>query len=109
MFKVFLIPLLIIFNYSCSSSTSSLIGSGITLASGGSISKSTFAAGANLFIKETTGKNTFEHVADNTIYIEGRKCEVNHSAEINKIFFVTLDQIDCDREYINEMNLFYLR
>ena len=109
MFKVFLIPLLIIFNYSCSSSTSSLIGSGITLVSGGSISQSTFTAGANIFIKETTGKNTFEHVAHNINYGEARKCEVNHSAEINKIFFVTLDQIDCDREYINEMNLFYLR
>ena len=27
---------------------------------------------------------------------EIRKCEITHSAEINKIFFETLDQINCE-------------
>ncbi len=51
--------------------------------------------GTNLYIENSTGKSTLQHVADNTIDAELRNCEIDHSAEINQIFFVTLDQFDC--------------
>lgn len=104
MIRIIILITLAIFLHGCSSQ-SSFIGSGITIASGGSISQTSLTAGANLFLKEATGKNSIEHVADKTIYAELRKCEVNHSAEINKIFFDTLDQIDCDGEHLTKNNL----
>ena len=57
--------------------------------------KNIFAAGTNLYIENKTGKNTFQHVSDKTLDHKIRECEINHSAEINKIFFETLDEIDC--------------
>ena len=104
MIRIIFLITLAIFLHGCSSQ-SSFIGSGITIASGGSISQTSLTAGANLFLKEATGKNSSEHIADKTIYPESRKCEVNHSAEINKIFFDTLDQIDCDGEHLTKNNL----
>ena len=79
----------------CSSQTTSYLSSGLTLASGGTTAKSIFATGTNIYIENKTGKNTFQHVKDKTLDSEIRKCEITHSAEINKIFFETLDQIDC--------------
>ena len=104
MLRIVFLLTIIIFAHGCSSQTS-LIGSGITIASGGSISQTSLTAGANFFLKKTTGKNSIEHIADKTIYAELRKCEINHSAEINKIFFDTLDQIDCEKDELNENNL----
>ena len=79
----------------CSGQTNSYFSSGLTLASGGTTAKSIFATGTNIYIENKTGKNTFQHVKDKTLDSEIRKCEITHSAEINKIFFETLDQIDC--------------
>tara|TARA_Y100000590_G_scaffold387572_1_gene461243 strand:+ start:58 stop:357 length:300 start_codon:yes stop_codon:yes gene_type:complete len=79
----------------CSTQTTSYLSSGLTLASGGTTAKSIFATGTNIYIENKTGKNTFQHVKDKTLDSEIRKCEITHSAEINKIFFETLDQIDC--------------
>ena len=95
MYKIFFILLTFIFVQGCSSQSSSYLSSGITLASGGATAKNIFAAGTNLYIENKTGKNTFQHVSDKTLDYEIRECEINHSAEINKIFFATLDQIDC--------------
>ena len=109
MFKKFCVLFLLLFNYNCAQHTASLVSSGIGIASGASVSQTTFTSGANIFLKETTGKDTLEHVTDNTLNAEVRNCEINHSAGINKIFFITLDQIDCDRKYLDEANLYYLR
>ena len=95
MYKNFLVLLTIVFLQGCGSQTSSYISSGLTLASGGATAKSIFATGTNLYIENKTGKNTFQHVKEKTIDSEIRKCEITHSAEINKIFFETLDQINC--------------
>tara|TARA_B100000886_G_C20366584_1_gene467606 strand:- start:861 stop:1178 length:318 start_codon:yes stop_codon:yes gene_type:complete len=105
MLRIIFVYVLLIFTNGCSSH-SSLLGSGITIVSGGSISQTSLTAGANLFLKETTGKSSIEHIADKTIYAETRKCEINHSAEINQIFFDTLDQIDCEKEYLIESKLY---
>ena len=89
--------------------TASIVGSTITLAQTGSASRAIVTSGSSLFIKEQTGKQPLEHVADNTINAEVRKCEVSHSAEINQIFFTTLDEFDCEKNYLNQDNLYYLR
>ena len=104
MLRIITLLSIAVFTHGCSSQTS-FIGSGITIATGGSVSQTSLTAGANFFLKEATGKNSIEHIADKTIYAELRKCEVNHSAEINKIFFDTLDQIDCEKDKFNENNL----
>ena len=96
MYKNFLVLLIIVFLQGCSSQTSSYISSGLTLASGGTTAKSILATGTNLYIENKTGKSTFQHVRENTLDVEVRKCEITHSAEINKIFFETLDQINCE-------------
>ena len=96
MYKNFLVLLIIVFLQGCGSQTSSYISSGLTLASCGTTAKSIFATGTNLYIENKTGKNTFQHVRENTLDVEIRKCEITHSAEINKIFFETLDQINCE-------------
>ena len=80
----------------CSTQTTSYLSSGLTLASGGTTAKSILATGTNIYIENKTGKNTFQHVKDKTLDSEIRKCEITHSAEINKIFFETLDQINCE-------------
>ena len=94
--KNFLVFLIIIFLQGCSGQNSSYLSSGLTLASGGTTAKSIFATGTNIYIENKTGKNTFQYVKDKTLDSEIRKCEITHSAEINKIFFETLDQINCE-------------
>ena len=89
--------------------TASIVGSTITLAQTGSTSRAIVTSGSSLFIKEQTGKPPLEHVADNTINAEVRKCEVSHSAEINQIFFTTLDEFDCEKSFLNQDNFYYLR
>lgn len=105
MLKIIFLYIILLFSHGCSSQTS-FLGTGITIVSGGSISQTSLTTGANLFLKETTGKSSIEHIADKTIYAEKRKCEINHSAEINEIFFDTLDQIDCEKEYLIESKLY---
>ena len=89
--------------------TASIVTTGITIAKSGSATKAVAASGSGLFIKKKTGKQPIEHVADNTINAELRNCSVTHSAEINQIFFTTLDEFDCEKSYLNEANLYYLR
>ena len=94
MYKLFFVLLTLIFLQGCGQ-TASILGTGATIASGGNSVKTLLSTGTNLYIEKKTGKNTFQHVSENTIEVELRECEVNHSAEINEIFFKTLDQIDC--------------
>ena len=89
--------------------TASIVGTTITIASSGSTTKAVAATGSGLFIKEKTGKQPIEHIADNTINAEIRNCSISHSAEINQIFFTTLDEFDCEKSYLNQANLYYLR
>ena len=96
MYKLGFVLLMLIFLHGCGGQTASILGPGATVVvSGGSAAKTILTAGTNLYIEKTTGKTTLEHVADNTIDAELRDCEIDHSAEINKIFFITLDQFDC--------------
>ena len=89
--------------------TASIVSTGITIAQSGSTTRAVAASGSGFFVKQKTGKQPLEHVADNTINAELRKCNVSHSAEINEIFFTTLDEFDCEKSYLNQANLYYLR
>ena len=46
-------------------------------------------------VEKETGMNTLQYVTEKTMDSEIRECETIHSAEINQIFFETLDVIDC--------------
>ena len=89
--------------------TASIIGTTITIVNSGSATKAVAATGSGLLIKDKTGKQPIEHIADNTINAEIRNCSISHSAEINQIFFTTLDEFDCEKSYLNQANLYYLR
>tara|TARA_Y100000287_G_C14185715_1_gene337409 strand:+ start:358 stop:684 length:327 start_codon:yes stop_codon:yes gene_type:complete len=106
--KILLGILALIFLQGCGP-TASIVSTGITIAKSGSATKAVAASGSGLFIKKKTGKQPIEHIADNTINAELRNCSVTHSAEINQIFFTTLDEFDCKKSYLNEANLYYLR
>jgi hypothetical protein len=95
MYKLCFVLLSLIFLHGCGGQTTSILSSGATIASGGNMVKTILTAGTNVYIEKTTGKSAFQHVADNTVDAELRNCQIDHSAEINKIFFVTLDQFDC--------------
>ena len=95
MHKNLLVLLIFILLQGCGSQSSSYISSGLSLASGGTTAKSIFATTTSIYIENKTGKSTFQHVKEKTLDSEIRKCEITHSAEINQIFFETLDQIDC--------------
>ena len=106
--KVCLIMLAAILLQGCGP-TASIVSTGITIAQSGSTTRALAASGSGLFIKEKTGKQPIEHVADSTFNAELRNCSVAHSAEINQIFFATLDEFDCEKSYLNQGNLYYLR
>ena len=106
--KFFLLMLTAILLQGCGP-TASIVSTGITIAQSGSTTRALAASGSGLFIKEKTGKPPIEHVADSTINAKVRNCTVSHSAEINQIFFSTLDEFDCEKSYLNQANLYYLR
>jgi len=95
MYKLSFVLLTLIFLNGCAGQTTSILGSGAVIASGGSVAKTLISTATNLYIEKKTGKTTLELVADKAIEDELRECEIYHSAEINKIFFATLDQFDC--------------
>ena len=97
MYKLGFVLLTLIFLHGCGGqyAATSILGSGASIASGGSTARTLLATGTSLYIEKSTGKTTLQHVANNTIDVELRDCQINHSAEINKIFFETLDQFDC--------------
>ena len=72
-----------------------MLGPAISFASTGNASQAGLTYFTNKVIQEEIGINTLNYVADKTIDSEIRECEIIHSAEINKIFFETLDEIDC--------------
>ena len=89
--------------------TASIVSTGFTIVQSGSTTRAAAASGSGLFVKRQTGKQPLEHVADKAFNTELRKCSINHSAEINEIFFTTLDEFDCEKSYLNQANLYYLR
>ena len=106
--KIYLLILTAILLQGCGP-TASFVSTTLTFVNSGSVTQAAAATGSGLFIKEKTGKQPMEHIADNTINSKVRNCTVSHSAEINQIFFTTLDEFDCEKSYLNQANLYYLR
>jgi len=78
----------------CGQSTA-MLAPAFTLASSGNISQASLTFLTNKAVEKETGMNTLQYVTDKTMDSEIRECEIVHSAEINEIFFNTLDEIDC--------------
>jgi len=73
---------------------SAMVGPAFTVATTGSIQQAALYGGLNFSIKKQTGKNINEH-ATASLDKEIRNCETIHTNELNKIFFRSLDEIDC--------------
>ncbi len=72
---------------------SSLIGPGITIATTGNLTKASASFAASNSV------NTSEIINEKS---QVRECRTIHSAELNEIFFATLDEFDCER---NELSI----
>jgi len=73
---------------------SSFLGPTITVAKTGNVTRAGSTLAASYGIEHGTGLSPGALVDEST---ELRECEVIHSTELNKIFFSTLDEIDCVR------------
>ncbi len=66
----------------------SLLGPGITLATTGNVARAGGSLAASYTIDQVD-------IVENT---EIRKCQTYHSADLNEIFFTTLDELGCERD-----------
>ena len=84
-----------VFLNSCAEYTT-LVGPSYTMTNTGSIMKagSSFAAGYT-FRKATDGRYGDAFINTSST----RTCKIKHSSDLNKIFFETLDEIDCVRNH----------
>ena len=73
---------------------SSLLGPSITVAKTGNVTKAGSTLAASYGVEYGTGISTKTLVNESS---EIRECKTIHSAELNKIFFDTLDDLDCKR------------
>ena len=84
--KILILASLVLLN-GCAEYTA-MIGPSITMATTGNVAK----AGASLAASTTIDQS--ELIDENT---KIRECRTLHSAELNEIFFTTLDEFDCVR------------
>ena len=84
-----------VFLNSCAEYTA-LVGPSYTMANSGSVMKagSSFAAGYT-FRKVTDDSYGDAFTSKSSV----RTCKIKHSSDLNKIFFETLDEIDCVRNH----------
>jgi len=92
--KIFIYVLIGIILSGCAQSTA-MLAPAISLVSSGNRSQASLTYFTNKAVEKETGMNTLQYVTDKTMDSEIRECEIVHSAEINEIFFNTLDEIDC--------------
>ncbi len=72
----------------------SFLGPSITVAKTGNVTRAGSTLAASYGLEHGTGVSAKSLVEESA---EVRECKIVHSAEINKIFFQTLDEIDCVR------------
>ena len=73
---------------------SSFLGPTITVAKTGNVTRAGSALAASYGVEYGTGISAKTIVNESS---ELRECQTIHSAELNKIFFETLDELDCKR------------
>ena len=97
--KILFISLLSMLLSGCGPHSASLVGNGVALVGTNDISRLALSKSTDILIKQKTGKTTFDHLVSNNNFENNlRTCEIHNSSELNKIFFETLDQIDCVSE-----------
>ena len=88
---------------------SSLVGPSYTMAKSGSILQTGTAYATAYWVKKTTGQSLGEHVNSlvrknykiDSFFVQKenvRECQTIHSSSLSKIFFDTLDEIDCFKD-----------
>ena len=88
---------------------SSLMGPSYTLAKSGSILQTGTVYATSYGVKKTTGQSLGEHINSlvrknykiDSFFTQKenvRECQTIHTSSLNKIFFDTLDEIDCLRD-----------
>ena len=95
MIRVLLIFFSFIFLTGCIQSIA-MLGPVISVATTGGVQKAIISQGVNHGIKRSSGKSITEH-AFSSLNENVKNCEKTHSASLNKIFFETLDEIDCQK------------
>ena len=70
--------------------TASIVSTGITIAQSGSTTRAFAASGSGLFIKEKTGKQPLEHVADSTFNAELEIVQFHTQQKLTKFFLQLL-------------------
>ena len=95
MIRVLLIFFSFIFLTGCIQSAA-MLGPVISVATTGGVQKAIISQGVNHGIKRSSGKSITEH-AFSSLNKNVKNCEKTHSASLNKIFFETLDEIDCQK------------
>jgi len=73
---------------------SSFLGPSITVAKTGNLARAGSTLAASYGVEYGTGISTKTLINESS---EIRECKTLHSAELNKIFFDTLDELDCKR------------
>ena len=73
---------------------SSFLGPSITVAKTGNVARAGSTLAASYGVEYGTGISTKTLINESS---EIRECKTVHSAELNKIFFDTLDELDCKR------------
>ena len=99
--NIFLIIIFIVLN-GCAQPYGSIVGPTYTMAKTGSPMLSGASAATSYGIKKTTGYSPGEYinslVKNNSFLNEKenlRECQTIHTSSLSKIFFETLDEIDC--------------
>ena len=95
MIRVLLIFFSFIFLTGCIQSAA-MLGPVISVATTGGVQKAIISQGVSHGIKRSSGKSITEH-AFSSLNENVKNCEKTHSASLNKIFFETLDEIDCQK------------
>ena len=95
MIRVLLIFFSFIFLTGCIQSAA-MLGPVISVATTGGVQKAIISQGFSHGIKRSSGKSITEH-AFSSLNENVKNCEKMHSASLNKIFFETLDEIDCQK------------
>tara|TARA_B100000242_G_C42942588_1_gene437087 strand:- start:517 stop:846 length:330 start_codon:yes stop_codon:yes gene_type:complete len=97
--KVILTSIACLFLSGCGPQSAALVGNGVALVGANDLPRLALSKSTDALIKQKTGKTTFDHIVSNNRFENKiRACEIYNSNELNKIFFETLDEIDCSNE-----------
>ena len=75
-----------------------LLGPAFSIVKTGGVQQALVSESINYGVKKQTGKNVSEHVVSSlTEEAKLQECKISHSNGLQKIFFNTLDDIDCEK------------